>query len=165
MDFSHSFLVDIGAVWLHKKASNIYYRCQFVCKEFNAQGTNEIPDIFGLRPNNNVLIEVKVSRSDFLHDFKKDGRNDEKLQLGNYRFYLVPKNLVKPDEIPNKWGLLEFDGKDIEMAKKPEKVEGCDYAASAIYYSILRRTNKYQVFDFKKKTEKDNNKNIQKELF
>ena len=147
---THKFLVEQGAKWLHKKASNVHYRSPFVVTEFVCQGVNEYPDIFGLRPHGHVLIEVKTSRRDYKRDFKKLGRNNTLDQLGNIRFYLTPKDLIKINELPEKWGLLEWNGKKIEVIKKPEQFEGDFQAAGYIYHSILRRKNKYQIFDFKK---------------
>ena len=37
--------------------------------------------------------------------------------VGNYRFYLTPENLLKQDEIPDKWGLLE-----VTQSRKIKKI-------------------------------------------
>lgn len=146
---THNELVSIGAKWLNKSAPNIFYKCQYVCTELTCAGTNEIPDIVGIRPTGNILIEVKVSRADFKKDFMKKSRNSEELQIGKRRLYLAPKGLINIEEIPNKWGLLEWDGKCIEIAKHSEDFQEDKNAINFIYYSILRRTNKPQVFKFK----------------
>ena len=149
---NHSYLVNKGAEWLNKKAPNINYKCQFVCVELVCQGINEIPDIIGLSPYRNILIEVKVSKSDFLRDKNKKCRKKGIPHLGNRRFYLTPKNLISEKDLPEKWGLLEFDGNNIEIKKDSEWFEDVDDKASNfIYYSIIRRLNKPQVFDFRKK--------------
>lgn len=147
---THRQLVLIGARWLNKKASNVFYRSRYVLTEFVCQGTREIPDILGLRPYGNVLIEVKTSRSDFKKDFLKDGRRRDVLQLGHRRFYLTPVGLVSPEELPDGWGLLESNGSDIALVKHSDKFEEDRKAINFIYHSILSRTVKPQVFDFRK---------------
>lgn len=148
---THSFLVDKGAYWLKKQASNIKWRCPFVVKEFVCAGINEIPDIFGLRPGYHVLIEVKISRADFRKDFLKISRLDGVSKIGNYRFYLAPKELIKIKELPENWGLLEWDGKKIEVTYPAYHIPTDNYLTDHIYHSILRRLYKYQIFEFKKK--------------
>lgn len=149
---SHKELVAHGAKWLNKNAPNVFYRCQFVCTELTCAGTKEIPDIVGIRSTGNILIEVKVSRADFKRDHLKKGRSGEFLQIGKKRLYLAPKGLLNINEIPESWGLLEWDGRDIEIKKHSEDFLEDKNAINFIYYSVIRRTNKPQVFDFKKKT-------------
>ena len=95
----HKELVDLGADWLLKKAPNVDLKCQFVVKEIVFSG-NESPDIFGIRSGHTVLIEVKVSRSDFLKDKKKFCRIHDFDALGQRRYFLCPKGpkeLIKID--------------------------------------------------------------------
>jgi hypothetical protein len=144
----HDFLIERGAEWLNKVASNIHYRCQFVVKEFGCMGADEIPDIFGLNPTRNVLIEVKTSRADFFKDFKK--RKRIRYPIGHYRFYLVPDGLVEIKEIPENWGLLVWSDK-IELRKDAVRFNIERPVEEFIYYSVLRRVMHYQIFDFRKK--------------
>ena len=146
---THRFLVDKGAYWLNKQASNVFYRSQYVLTEFSCQGVNEYPDIFGIRPYGHVLIEVKVSRADFKKDEKKRGRDPRFKQLGDSRFYLAPKGMISVEELPEKWGLLEWNGNRIEVTKESESFDGCDKAAGFVMYSVIRRLHKQQIFDFK----------------
>ena len=130
---THDELLQVGAKWLNKDAPNIHYKSQLVCTELACSGSSEIPDILGLRPQGNILIEVKVSVEDFKRDFKKKCRNRESLQIGFKRFYLIPKGLVPLDQIPANWGLLEYDGSEIEISIDiPTKVRQC----SALKYPI-----------------------------
>ena len=64
INITHDDLVRLGAKWLNKSAPNVFYKCQYVCTELVCAGTNEIPDIVGIRPTGNILIEVKISRTD-----------------------------------------------------------------------------------------------------
>lgn len=147
----HQTLVNIGAHWLRTKAPNTYLKCQFVVKEFLCQGTNEIPDIFGLRPYGHVLVEVKVSKRDFKAEFKKRCWRDQQERLGNYRYFLTPKDLITTSDLPQGWGLLQWNGgKQIEVVKRADRFEEGFHQANYVYHSILRRLHKSQVFKFNK---------------
>jgi hypothetical protein len=146
---THTDLINVGAKWLNKDAPNILYKSQFVATEIACSGSAEIPDILGLRPQGNILIEVKISVADFKRDSAKKCRNPETLQLGLKRFYLAPEGLISLDLIPEKWGLLEWDGRQIVIKKHSEEFKEDMKAINFVYYSILRRTNKPQIFDFK----------------
>lgn len=58
-----------------------------------------------------MVCEVKVSRSDFLVDAKKPHRNGEVLGVGEHRFYFAPEGLIKVDELPKGWGLVEVNSR------------------------------------------------------
>lgn len=150
LPITHRELVLIGAKWLNKKAPNIHYKCQFVCAELVCQGLDEKPDIFGLSPHQNgtVKIEVKVSRADFMKDSEKISH--QKVSLGAKKFYLAPKGLIKVDELPMYWGLLEFDGKNIEIVKHPTECAIDEKQLFFVYHSLLRRTQKPQIYNFRK---------------
>jgi hypothetical protein len=151
---THDFLVQKGAKWLSKEASNVRYRSQYVVTEFSSQGSKEIPDIFGLRPSGHVMIEVKVSRGDFKADVLKEGRDQRKLQLGNFRFYLVPEGMIKGGEIPITWGLLEWTGDRVKLTQNATHVPQDGRAVQYMYHSIISRMFDYtaQVLDFRHNT-------------
>ncbi|OZI09161.1 hypothetical protein BWI93_05290 [Siphonobacter sp. BAB-5385] len=71
----------------------------------------ECPDVLGFRSDNCVVIECKVSRSDFLADRKKKHRQQG--GMGRYRIFCVPKGLIKAEELPERWLLLEVTDKGI----------------------------------------------------
>lgn len=57
-----------------------------------------------------AVFESKVSRSDFFADRKKwhrqcHGRHPRTTE----EWYVTPVGLVRPDELPDRWGLLEVD--------------------------------------------------------
>jgi hypothetical protein len=151
MKVSHNDLVEIGAKWLNKKAPNIYHRCQYVVTEFKCMGTDEIPDIFGIRPYGNVLIEVKTSKQDFKKDFNKRCRNGDR-QIGSRRYYLVPKGLITIKDIEDTdcgWGLIEYDGKNCEIVYESKSFQEHHQTVCYLMYSVIRRQNKSQVLKFK----------------
>jgi hypothetical protein len=44
---------------------------------------------------------------DFKADARKQARNEDGFGLGDFRYFMVPAGLVKPEELPARWGLLE----------------------------------------------------------
>jgi len=103
----HKHLVSQGAKWLKQRGFSV------VATEITAAGSREQPDVVGFRAACSVIIEVKVSRADFLADAKKQSRTIHSAGLGNYRFYLCPDGLIHPSELPSKWGLLYACGTKI----------------------------------------------------
>lgn len=74
----------------------------------------EIPDALGWLPNGwSIMVECKTSRSDFLADKKKGDR-----RLGQERYYLTPKGLLDPTQVPEPWGLLEVWGTTVRVIRK-----------------------------------------------
>lgn len=105
-NFKHSELVHIGEIWLRK---NI--RLPIVLTEMKCSGSREQPDVLGFNSNCSFMIECKTSLSDFKKDFKKPERMGLLNGVGNYRIYLAPKGIIKPELIPSGWGFLEVDEK------------------------------------------------------
>lgn len=103
MTFTHAELVKIARRWLVG-----YARCDFAFAEYGTGATREVPDALGfLSSRRTLLIECKVSRGDFQADRKKPWRKDPALGVGDWRYYLAPQGLIAPEDLPEKWGLLE----------------------------------------------------------
>lgn len=101
---THSEGCVIAANYLKSK-----FNCGIVFIEPNPWANSEAPDAIGFRPNNtSVLMEVKVTRGDFLSDRQKPHRINPGKGMGDYRFYACPEGLIKPDELPDNWGLFYF---------------------------------------------------------
>ena len=101
---SHSEGCQIAANYLHKQMN-----CGAVFIEPNPYDNKESPDAIGFRPGGcSILMEVKVSRGDFLSDKKKPHRVDPTKGMGGWRFYVCPEDVIKPEDLPPKWGLLYF---------------------------------------------------------
>ena len=112
---THAQLVEKAVRWLR------YYRCGVVLSE-QACANGEMPDAIGWKgQHHSVLVECKVSRADFLVDRAKPFRMKPERGVGSERFYLTPAGLVKVEELPAGWGLLEVRGKFVEMAHPSEK--------------------------------------------
>lgn len=102
--FTHKDLIPIAYSWVLKRAS-----CGVAFKELNTL-SSECPDVLGVQGGTNtVLVEVKVSRSDFIADRKKPFRTHPEKGMGTYRFYMCPDGLIKHNELPDNWGLIYVD--------------------------------------------------------
>ena len=68
---------------------------------------DEIPDVIAFRGGgDSLVIECKVSRSDFLADKEKPFRKEPCLGMGMYRVYVATENVLKPGELsllPEGW--------------------------------------------------------------
>lgn len=93
----------IAAKYLHNNMG-----CGAVFVEPNPYENKESPDALGFRPGATILMEVKVSRGDFLSDKKKPHRMDPATGMGDWRFYVCPEGVIMPEDLPPKWGLFYF---------------------------------------------------------
>jgi hypothetical protein len=117
----------------------------------------ELTDVWGTTGDCTVIIEVKTSRSDFLADKRKYARSKQaeilNHQIGNYRYYLCPKGIITEKDLPNNWGLLEYDGKKIHRVKMATKVDSSLQMELLHISSIMRRILKPQTFNFREQTD------------
>ena len=116
----------------------------------------EIPDVIGFHSGGSGLIEAKVTRNDFLSDKRKFFRKNPDRGMGNWRFYACPTGLIKPEEIPEKWGLIYVSEKGrCTIIVKPERQESDIKQEHGFLYSIIRRIILYhslpEIDDFIKK--------------
>jgi hypothetical protein len=112
---THPQLVEKAVRWLRG------YRCGVVLSE-QACVSGEMPDAIGWkRACHSVLVECKVTRADFLADRAKPFRLKPEQGVGCERFYLAPCGLVRVEELPAGWGLLELRRGKIEMVKVSAK--------------------------------------------
>lgn len=109
----HSDLVALGAKWLRKNGFSV------VATELAALGCRERADVVGFRSSCSTLVEVKVSRGDFLADAKKPERRQSDAGIGLYRFYLSPPEVIGPSDLPAKWGLLHAVDGRVQMVVGP----------------------------------------------
>ncbi|VAW91923.1 hypothetical protein MNBD_GAMMA23-194 [hydrothermal vent metagenome] len=110
MKFTHKELTELAVKWLKRPQSQKGPGCHVAVSECRSGWSDEIPDAIGFRAagknDGSIIVEVKISRSDFLADAKKSHRNGSVKGLGNWRYYLCPEGVIKPNEIPDNWGLL-----------------------------------------------------------
>lgn len=93
-------------------------KCNFALRELTTQAV-EIPDAIGWRGWQSHMVECKASRPDFLADKKKYYRRKPKYGMGMYRYMMCPKDLIRPDELPDGWGLLYCLPKSVKVVIKP----------------------------------------------
>ncbi len=109
---THAELCSLAHAWLKRSASAGGPACQIAFREVKVQTRGEAADAIGFRlvsdECHSVLIECKTSRADFLADRKKPHRHAA-TGMGTYRYYLAPAGLIKTDELPRRWGLIEVD--------------------------------------------------------
>jgi hypothetical protein len=148
---THAQLVERAVRWLRS------YRCGVVLSE-QACVSGEMPDAIGWkRANDSVLVECKVTRADFLADRGKPFRQKPEQGVGSERFYLTPPALVKPEELPSGWGLLELRGGRVEVirnsAKNLRSAAGLRYEMNLLLASLRRvegRIEPQSITDFLK---------------
>ena len=119
-------------------------RCGVVLMERACGGGIVIPDVIGWRTGgtDSHLVEVKVSRPDFFADNKKFILRNPGNGVGQHRYYLTPEDMVKPNEVPDKWGLLYCADKFIRVIKKAKPFEMTTLmiqSEMAMLYSAMRR--------------------------
>lgn len=107
----HDELVKKAVRWLQKPLSLGGPGCHTAVSEAKAGFKGEIADALGFRAcetiaAGSVLVEVKVTRNDFLADKNKPHRQPNAVAVGNWRYYLCPEGIIKPEDLPAKWGLL-----------------------------------------------------------
>jgi hypothetical protein len=148
---THAQLVERAVRWLRS------YRCGVVLSE-QACVSGEMPDAIGWKKaSHSVLVECKVSRADFLADRDKPFRLKPKKGVGSERFYLTPPNLVKVEELPVGWGLLQCRRDRVEMthasAKNLRTAVGFRYEMNLLLASLRRvevRIEPQSITDFLK---------------
>jgi hypothetical protein len=112
---THAKLVSIAVRWLRS------YRCGVVLSE-QACVSGEMPDAIGWKKAcHSVLVESKVSRGDFLADRDKPFRLKPEIGVGCERYYLAPRGMIRIEDLPVGWGLLEVSGREVERAKPSAK--------------------------------------------
>lgn len=143
--FTHTNLVDKAYTWVMNNTS-----CGIAFKEIGTASTSEQPDVIGFGSNgHSVLIEVKVSRADFLRDKKKSFRKIPSKGMGTQRFYMCPEGIITEKDLPRGWGLIYvFENGKARAVHKAykgnigERNKGLAknlMAEHGFLYSILRR--------------------------
>lgn len=145
---THHKICCVVGKWLQGRWSGKKPYAHYVAVELVTQGC-ENTDVFGFNPMYSTMIEVKVSKSDFLKDKHKYANVVGR--VGDYKYYCCPTNVIKIDDLPDKWGLLYINENDkIEIIKIAEETKSNSYTEHAIICSIMRREGiKNQVFNYR----------------
>jgi len=148
---THAQLVQKGVEWLRR------YRCGVVLSEQTC-ANGEVPDAIGWKGAcHSVLVECKISRTDFLADRDKPFRRKTQLGMGCERFYLTPPGLARPEDLPTGWGLLEYRNRQVTLlqpsAKDLRSAAGFRYEMNLLLASLRRveiRIEPQSITDFLK---------------
>ena len=93
---THKQLVRRIASWY-----KMLHQSCVVLAEF-ATAAQEIPDVLVFKSGAfTILLECKVSRSDFLSDKNKFFRRQGDYGMGEHRYYVTPCGLISPEELPS----------------------------------------------------------------
>ena len=65
--------------------------------------------------NRRVAFEIKVSRVDFRSEVLNPNKRRNALFFSNEFYFVTPKGLVKPEELPADCGLMEADSDKLEI--------------------------------------------------
>jgi hypothetical protein len=108
-------MVELAVRWLRS------HRCGVILSE-QACVSGEMPDAIGWKQAcHSVLVECKVTRADFLADRAKPFRVKPERGVGNERYYFTPAALVRIEELPAGWGLLELAHGRVETVQASAK--------------------------------------------
>ncbi len=109
---THDELCARAARWLKKTRG-----CRLVLREVVSYA-GERPDAMGWQASTgwSLLVECKVSRSDFLRDRKKSSRGSH-WSMGQFRFYMTPPGLLTLEDLPEGWGLLEAHPRSVRVVR------------------------------------------------
>lgn len=105
-----------------------------------ATAADENPDVIGWASGaGSVLIECKLSRSDFLRDAAKTVRRNPRAGMGQRRFYLCPAELIQVKDLPPKWGLLWVSKGQVIVKREARGHSDRNLAAEVRFLSSMLR--------------------------
>ena len=116
---------------LHKELKNraveyLFNKSYWICRPEVDCGYYGRYDAWGIKSSHKTMgIEVKVSRADFRNNRRKERLIDynDAYIVANENYILCPSDLLMPEDIHPKYGLLWFNGDRIINKKKPEFLE------------------------------------------
>lgn len=76
-----------------------------------------------------VGVEIKVLRADWLRELKTAHKQEAIGQFCDEWYVAAPKDLVKKEELPTGWGLLESDGKLLRVAVRATRQAAAPWSA------------------------------------
>ena len=119
---THAELVQRAARWLSSSG------CVLVLSEANCWAIDEFPDAIGWKLHGySILVECKMSRSDFQRDMHKSSKQRARRQgtstMGRERWYFAPQGLLKPEDMPEGYGLIEKVGRKVDVVHPADTEE------------------------------------------
>ncbi len=132
---THKDCVKRMSLWLRNSR-----RHAVVLAERNIPSVSEQPDVFGWVGNGeSTLIECKVSRADFNADKNKVFRRYDESGVGDFRYFAAPSGVLKAEDMPDGWGLLEITEYQVRE-RKPAILKRANKSAEvAMLIACIRR--------------------------
>lgn len=89
-----------------------------------------------------IVYEVKVSRSDFLHEIANPTKREQALRHSNEFYFAVPTGLIQLQEVPEECGLL-YVNEDLTIKTIRKAPFRCDALLTwSLLASVARRAAK-----------------------
>lgn len=131
---THKELVRKMSHWLQYSR-----RCPVVLSELATQHC-ETPDVIGFHgAGDSILIECKVTRSDFLADKHKIFRRVEETGVGDVRYFAAPPGVIEVDDLPEGWGLMHVHDHQMRTEREPTRKPSNKRAEVVMLMSAIRR--------------------------
>ena len=91
-----------------------------------------------MEPEHICIFEAKQSRADFLKTFGPGPNHVNRHEpIGTLHWCIAPRGLIKPDEVPGFWGLLEPAGRGLREIKRPVFCHQEDARLFEVAYMVL----------------------------
>lgn len=106
---------EVAAAW------DLIYARQAHHEVFDELGTSKRTrrcDMLLVAPGDRIMVEVKVSRADFLTDLRDSRKHTAWQQMVHRWAYATPAGLIKPDEVPDGWGLVEVGDGPVRWTRR-----------------------------------------------
>ena len=117
----HTRAIDLAVRWLLGPR-----RCSVAFGELQVGACPIVFDAIGwTKIGDSHAVEVKVTRDDFHADARKKIARKSPLDApGRFRWYVTPAGLVRPDEVPDQWGLavVRAKGDGLRVVKEPSQI-------------------------------------------
>lgn len=176
----HRDLVLRACRWLEKTE-----RCTRVFAEVQTLNLSEFPDAIGYNTRGEtVVVEAKASVSDFKRDASKEWKRRAKawesappgeasssqpIGMGAWRYYIMPREMVPLDAIPECHGVLWVSdkGKVFRMRKAPHRPLRDVNSEISILCTMLQRYEldlRWLPKEYRFETERENKARVTQEL-
>lgn len=85
-------------------------------------------------------FEIKVSRADFLHEMKDITKAEAVGQFCDYWWLAAPVGMVRVDELPERWGLMELQKNGLKIKKQAPQRDAPTDITRGFMASLLRKS-------------------------
>lgn len=93
--------------------------------------------LWGNRPGHLLGFEVKVSRSDFVHELAQPDKRHPLESLCSACYFVAPSHVLNAAELPEGWGWIELNGAGLRMRREAmhRKLEN----SASVYHRLMKR--------------------------